>query len=108
MTGVVLRLCEECGGESGALAEALATRDFAEPVHLESGGCMNGCAAPVSMALQGTDRATYFFSGVDPATDIADILATVGAYIEAPGGWIADARRCGRLRLCLVGRVPAL
>ena len=108
MSAVVLRVCEDCGTPFGSLAEALAARPFLEPVRMEPGECMNGCAAPVSMALQGVGRATYFFAGVEPATDIEDILATIAAYIEAPGGWIEDARRCGRLRLCLVGRVPAL
>lgn len=69
---------------------------------------MNGCARPVSLALQSPERATYFFGGVDLEADVADIVATLRAYLDAPKGWIEDARPCGRLRFCLVGRVPAL
>lgn len=60
------------------------------------------------MALQSTGRATCFFAGVDPQADVADIVSTIRAYLDAPKGWIEDARPCGRLRFCLVGRVPAL
>lgn len=69
---------------------------------------MNGCSEPVSLALQGTGRATYFFGGVDPQSDVQDIVATIHAYLAADRGWIEDATSCGRLRFCLKGRVPAL
>ena len=79
-----------------------------DAVDLASADCMGACAEPVSLALQGEGRASYLFSGVSPLEDVADILATCREYLAAPGGWIVDARPCGRLRLCLKGRIPAL
>ena len=104
---VVVHLCSTCeGGGRAALAEALAASGL--PVQLRDHACFNACAAPSSLSLQGPGRATYFFTGVDPVADQADIVATVQAYLEAPAVWIEDARPCGRLRDCLTGRVPAL
>ena len=102
---VVLRLCRTCEGPDWAMLRA-ALKDL--DVRIVPQDCMNGCADPVSMALQAPGRATYFFTGIDPEADAADIVATIRTYLEAPDGWIGDARPCGRLRLCLRGRVPAL
>ncbi|MEJ6389242.1 DUF1636 family protein [Gymnodinialimonas ulvae] len=103
----VLRLCTSCdGADIAALQAAVDAAGLRAQVEPQS--CMNACANPVSLALQGTGRATYFFAGVDPVTDRADIIATLRTYLEAPGGWIEDATACGRLRFCLQGRVPAL
>lgn len=110
-------VCATCapdkGGEGGetflrTLREALARDGLGDAVDLASADCMGACAEPVSLALQGEGRASYLFSGVSPMEDVADILATCREYLAAPGGWIVDARPCGRLRLCLKGRIPAL
>lgn len=103
----VLRLCRTCEGPDwDALRAEIAAAGLA--VRIAPQDCMNGCGAPVSMALQAPGRATYFFAGVDPEADRADIIGTLRAYLAAPAGWIEDARPCGRLRHCLKGRVPAL
>lgn len=108
---VVLHLCATCdaGGFSdaqNALQMALDAAGLQADVVAQP--CMNACAEPVSLALQSQGGATYFFAGLDPAKDQADIVATVSAYCKSPGGWIEDATACGRLRQCLKGRVPAL
>ena len=106
---VLVHICQGCDG--GQLAELRAAIDRAFTkgrVQIVEQQCMNGCAKPVSFGLQSPGRATCFFAGVDPQSDIADIVATLHAYLKAPRGWIEDARPCGRLRFCLVGRVPAL
>lgn len=103
---VILSLCGTCAGsDRSALCQALAAAPV--PVSLRTVPCMNACGRPVAMALQGEGRATCLFGGIDPVADAGDIVATVGAYAAAPGGWILDALACGRLRLCLIGRVPA-
>lgn len=112
MTGlVILNLCSSCepGGFEGA-RNALQTALDAAGLCTDVRGqpCMNACAEPVSLAMQASERATYFFAGVDPVADSADIVATVMAYVNSPCGWIEDATTCGRLRHCLKGRVPAL
>ncbi|QXT41102.1 DUF1636 family protein [Gymnodinialimonas ceratoperidinii] len=108
---VVLHLCSTCdpSGFSGArdgLQAALSSAGIDAAVVAQP--CMNACAAPVSLALQGAGRATYFFGGIDPEADLADIVATVKCYLASPEGWIEDATACGRLRHCLKGRIPAL
>lgn len=106
---VILRLCSSCRrSRPDGLRRATEAAGFSTPVRLVSQDCMNGCARPVSMAIQGHGRATFFFTGIDPEADMGDIVATLHAYLAAPQGWIEDARSCGRLRHCLVGRVPAL
>lgn len=107
----VIHLCATCAPSGFAqardgLQEALTTAGLAAEVVAQP--CMNACANPVSLAVQGLGRATYFFAGIDPVADRADIVATVATYLDAPAGWIEDATACGRLRLCLKGRVPAL
>ena len=106
-----LYLCSSCDVAGFAqtrveLQAALDAADLKTDVHAQP--CMNACAEPVSLALQSTGRATYFFAGLNPAADQEDIVATVSAYLKSPGGWIEDATACGRLRHCLKGRVPAL
>ncbi|MFC3630070.1 DUF1636 family protein [Paracoccus angustae] len=106
---VHIHICRSCGGGNwAALLAAIDAADLPVPVRINEQACMNGCARPVSLALQSQGRATCFFAGVDPCDDAADIVATLRAYLAAPAGWIEDARPCGRLRHRLVGRVPAI
>ena len=104
-----IQICRSCSHQDLSILHAvIADGGLAAPVLISDQDCMNGCARPVSLALQSRGRATCFFGGVDLQADAADIVETVRAYHAAPKGWIEDARRCGRLRFCLVGRVPAL
>lgn len=76
-------------------------------VRVESAPCLERCDAPVAMTLQREGGAGYVFSGIRPNADTHDIIATCRAYLNSPGGWIEDARPCGRLRFCLSARLPA-
>lgn len=100
----VLHLCTTCRDrvETAALRDALP-----EGAELRLHECLNACGKPVALSIQGRG-AGYLFAGVDPVADAADIAATARAYLAAPGGVIEDARPCGRLRFCLLGRLPAL
>ncbi len=69
--------------------------------------CMSACANPTAISFRANGKAVYLFSGIDPATDHNDILAFADLYQAAADGWIEDARPCGRLRFCLIGRIPA-
>lgn len=105
---VKLHLCKGCGPHDPAALQRRLDAVFQDcPVRVVSQACMNGCAKPVSMGLQADGLATCFFAGVDPDADAEDIISTIQTYLDAPKGWIEDARPCGRLRFCLVGRVPA-
>ena len=91
-----------------ALQEALETSGLAQEFSVRWVDCMNVCNEPVTIALQGQTKATYVFAGVSLNTDINDIVTTCQAYLTADGGWIEDAKPCGRLRHCLKSRIPAL
>lgn len=107
MTAIV-HLCSTCRAGPLPLADlAAALLDAGIDAELRAHPCLNVCAAPVALSLQGRGRATCLFSGVDPEADRDDIIATIRAWQAAPAGWIDDARPCGRLRHRLVGRVPA-
>ncbi|WP_246098718.1 DUF1636 family protein [Paracoccus laeviglucosivorans] len=90
----------------GANGDALAQALVHLPVTLRRAELQADGARPVLLAMQAAGRASYLFHDLTPA-DAADIAATVAAYLDAPDGWIVDARPCGRLRLCLKTRIPS-
>ena len=101
--------CAEIGGDpkGAALIEDVAARlaslgDF----EVRAQECLNVCTKPTALAFRATGKAAYLFAGVDLA-DGADVAAFARLYADAPDGWIEDARPAGRLRFCLVGRIPA-
>jgi predicted metal-binding protein len=76
-----------------------------ECVRVETAACMNLCERPMALALRAEGCEAFLFSGVT-AGDIEDAAALARVYAEAPGGKIHDASPAGRLRHCLVGRIP--
>ena len=105
-----ITVCSTCEGMDGkgfatklraALAGAglkYAVRDF---------DCMSNCARPLSVAFSAAGKATYLFGDVDTGRDLEDVIAFASLYAKSVDGWIEDARPAGRLRHCLIGRVPA-
>ena len=104
--------CAEPGGRAPgadwAVALTKAAQDCGLQVEFVTCSCLNMCQSPVAFALQGAHKATYLFSGAEPAQDTQDMLDLVKLYADAPEGWITEAEAAGRLRLCLQGRVPRL
>ncbi len=90
------------------LHETLRDAGLSESVSIRYTSCMNACDDPIAIALQDATCATYVFAGILADGDQADIVETCRAYLNSPGGWIEDARVCGRLRDCLKARVPAI
>lgn len=104
---VTLTFCRDCAPLAPADRAALeGALDGAGTVALAEGPCLGPCRAAV-MALQQPGGASYVFAGLEVARDAQDIAATVRAVRAAPGGWIVDARPCGRLRHLLAVRLPA-
>ncbi|MAQ84633.1 MAG: hypothetical protein CMH12_15515 [Maritimibacter sp.] len=101
---VRLTICVGCEGGKALAARLKESMDDVEVVHA---GCLQVCARSAGMAAQAEGRATYVFGALS-AADADDIARFVAAYRVAPKGWIADARPLGRLRDCLVARVPAM
>ena len=88
------------------MALTKAAQDCSLQVEFVTCSCLNMCQSPVAFAFQGAHKATYLFSGADPAQDTQDLLGLLKLYADAPEGWITEAQAAGRLRLCLQGRVP--
>ena len=104
---VVCSTCENTDGKGFAerLRTAVAARemDFVVQDH----DCMSNCGRPLSVAFSAPGKATYLFGDIVPQTDLEDTLAFALLYARTDDGWIEDARPAGRLRFCLIGRVPA-
>ena len=94
-------VCGGCGG--GALVGLLQAR-LADVALVD---CLHVCGRPVGVSFRGPGKAAYLFAGVDPVAQVDEIIAFAGLYSAAEGGVVEDARPCGQLRLCLVGRIPA-
>ncbi|MHA6346909.1 DUF1636 family protein [Roseivivax sp. CAU 1761] len=106
-----LLICTSCAGAPDAAGRATLARALeaaGAAIVVAGQPCLNACGRPVTLALQGPGRATCLFVETRPEADRADLAATIRAWRAAPAGWIEDARPCGRLRFCLIGRVPAL
>lgn len=89
------------------MAVETALRAALAEIEIRRAECLSVCAAPVTVAARAERRATYVFRGLGPG-DIGDLRAFLAAYAAAEAGWIEDARPLGRLRHCLVTRIPAM
>lgn len=102
-------VCETCAAPEQNPTGAEFARDLQalvpENVRVETTACMNLCEQPMALALRAEACDAYLFSGV-VAEDLDDAAALVRLYVEAQEGQITDARPAGRLRHCLVGRIP--
>jgi predicted metal-binding protein len=109
-TVFICSTCAEIGGDPKgvALIEDVRARlasfgDF----EVRAQACLNVCDKPTALAFRAEGKAAYLFAGVDAEADAADVEAFAKLYAESPDGWIEDARSAGRLRFCLIGRIPA-
>ena len=110
---VICTTCEPVGGVDGKgfaarVVEAIDDDGAPPGIVVDQVECMGACAEPMALALQAEGRASYLFSGLNPTTDVTDVLATCRVFLSSPRGWITDARPCGRLRDRLRARIPAL
>ena len=104
---VVCSTCEGLGGKRFAVNLRAALAEKVMPFEVQDHDCMSNCGRALSVAFSAPGKATYLFGDIDPTQDLADTLAFAVLYADSADGWIEDARGAGRLRHCLVGRVPA-
>ena len=105
---VICDTCAAMGQPAQGAAWAREIADHAQDVDVVTTACLNICDTPISFALQAPGKPTYVFAGADPAQDSDALLALLRLYADAPGGDITDARPAGRLRNCLVAKIPPL
>lgn len=112
-----LLICGSCMASTSAtsdhqfkavVSKAIDDAGLSEAFEVERGPCMGSCETPITIALQGPDMTSYVFSGLSPAEDMADLIATCRVYADSPNGQIMDARPCGRFRSLLRAQIPPL
>lgn len=109
-TMFICTTCAEIGGDpKGAALIADVTERLAAfgDFEVRAQDCLNACDKPTALAFRAEGKAAYLFAGVDGNADGADVAAFAKLYGDAPDGWVEDARPAGRLRFCLIGRIPA-
>jgi len=91
------------------LRRAIARAGDAIPEEFEISGvaCMAGCDRPCTVAYHGSRKATYLFGDIDPAIDVADLVAFAQQYAYLQDGWCSSIDRPGKLRASTLARVPA-
>lgn len=106
-------ICSTCQGTDGKGFAARLGRALAAPgarvsatVEVVEHACLSACAHPLAMGFAAPGKATYLFGDVDAHADLDDTVAFARMYVDSRDGWIEDARGAGRLRFCLLGRVP--
>ena len=107
---IVCATCHDTGSVNDTVASLqrdITNSELAEKFIVQSVDCMGACEAPISLAIQGKERASYLFSGLKFPDDNRDVIATCEHYLNSTEGWIEDAIPCGRLRHCLRARIPA-
>jgi predicted metal-binding protein len=91
------------------LRSAMDAAGSAVPETFEISGvaCMAGCDRPCTVAYHATRKATYLFGDIDPADDVADLVAFARQYAMLHDGWCSSVDRPGKLRRTTLARVPA-
>ena len=95
-----------CIGCEGGAALAAALEALSPPVAAQRVPCMNVCDNPACVSVRATGKPAYLFAGVG-AGQAAEVAAFRAMFEGSETGEIADARPLGRLRFCLIGRIPA-
>ncbi len=115
---VTLHVCTTCKRQDitdpeaprpGALLHAaLAALGAPEGVTIVPVECLSACSNGCSVALSAPGRWSYVYGRLDPATDVADILAGASAYANAPDGIVPWRERPVIFRKQSLARIPPL
>jgi predicted metal-binding protein len=103
----VISICQTCAPVDSVEMVARLAALVGPGAAVRLGPCLNQCAKPVAISFRATGKTAYLFAGVDPARQVAEIATFAQMYAASLDGEIADARPCGDLRFCLIGRIPA-
>ena len=114
MAGVCLQVCVLCGEAAGGettagrrLFEALAAAASGTPeIEVAPVDCLAVCDRPATLAFQAAGKWSYLVGGVDPARDLADILAAARAVAASPHGIPAMDDRPPFFRKGVIARMP--
>ncbi|WP_249689338.1 DUF1636 domain-containing protein [Stappia sp. WLB 29] len=89
------------------LNAALAENGLAH-VSVEGAACMAGCSRPCTVAYQAEGKASYLFGDIEPARDVATLVAFARQYAELEDGWCSSLQRPEGLKGKTLARMPAL
>lgn len=108
-------ICRSCADDDAApagpdlaarLRARLSTSAEFGMIEVVDSRCMLSCGKPIAVSLTCPGKMSYLFADVDAATDLGNLVTLIRLYRDSPGGAINDARPVGRLRHCLLGRLP--
>ncbi|MEO0624266.1 MAG: DUF1636 domain-containing protein [Pseudomonadota bacterium] len=68
--------------------------------------CLSQCKRPYAVAISGPERFTYLFGDLDPARDVAAVIALAQLYAASPSGFMARDSRPESMQAGVLGRVP--
>lgn len=107
-----ITICASCRGDPDGEPQGRVLADrlralVGEAAEVRTVDCMIVCGTPVTVSFRAAGKAAYLFAGVDPDTQAAELAEFARLYAGAADGVIDDARSCGQLRFCLIGRIPA-
>lgn len=89
------------------LSAALAEAGLA-PFEVAGAACMAGCTRPCTVAYQADGKASYLFGDIEPARDVATLVAFARQYGELDDGWCSSPQRPEGLKGKTLARMPAL
>ncbi|MGB3148147.1 MAG: DUF1636 domain-containing protein [Paracoccaceae bacterium] len=115
---VTLHVCTTCrmgseiaedGSRPGAqLLAALADKGAPEGVRIVPVECLSACDHGCNIALSGPGRWSYVYGRMDPARDVADILAGAAAYAATKDGLVPWCERPVIFRKQSLARIPPM
>lgn len=88
------------------LRDAIKTAGLGGIVDVTGSACMAGCKRPCTLAVRGTDNATWLFGDLEDA-DIADTVTFAKLYVALKDGWCRSGDRPGKLAERTLARIPA-
>ncbi len=101
---IICASCESRADRAAVIAELRGA--VAGTTAVETVECMNVCSKPVTVAFRAEGKEAYLFAGVELERQAGELAIFARLYADAQGGIIEDARPCGDLRFCLIGRIP--
>lgn len=91
-----------------SLHAALTEAGAPDGVRIVAAECLSACDNGCNIALSAPGRWSYVYGHMDPAKDVADILAGAAAYARAPDGLVPWRERPAIFRKQSLARIPPM
>ncbi|QGM47638.1 DUF1636 family protein [Methylocystis heyeri] len=92
----------------GALQDALAAKAQGGAIRIEAVECLAVCKRPGTVAVAGAGKWTYVIGDIDPAANVADLIAVAENHSATENGIVAWKDRPPFFKKGVVSRIPPL